>query len=223
LIYVTHTQAHATPKHQQIRKNELDLIRSQMRYDRFHDFKAGIERGGHYYLMGDLNVGNVDDEHIHDANGGYHGEYDNLHAHAETLSDHSFFDPYLEEHSVTGERIKGTPLFLEKDVKNHERVIKSWKPIDEPAGSFYFGPDQKDRKPEGYGTKNFYKGSHPTVRNCRYDYILRLKCEDDYASNPIPKFTGKAEIRHVLPNWHKVSTTSTSDHAMVSAIFEKTI
>lgn len=221
LIYVTHLQAHALPKHQKIRKDELELIRQQMRYDRYIDGLKGNDRNGHYYLMGDLNVSNVDDEHIYEADKhyGFIGEYNALRQEGQVLSNASFFDPYLVEHTPEGKRIAQAPFFLESDVSNNEREKKEWKRIEEPQGSFYLGPDQKDRGVNGYGTKNFYKGNHPTVANCRYDYILRLNCPEDFRDPArAQKTTGKAEIRHVIPE--KTPTSSVSDHLLVSAIFQ---
>ncbi len=197
LIYVTHTQPHADPKHQEIRKNELTLIRNCMENDRKEDLKKGIDREGNYYLMGDLNVANVNDEDMVEIN-----EYNALIAPGEVLA--SFDDPYLTEHSKEGVRTTGSPRFLKDDVGD--------KKIEEPLGSFYRGPEQKDRGEGGYGTKNFSKGSHPTVANCRLDYILRLKEES-------PHVVGVAEIRHILPK--KITTTAISDHLLVSALFSK--
>lgn len=223
LIYSTHTQAHSDLKHQQIRKNELELIQQQMRYDRYQDSLKGIDRGGHYYLMGDLNVSNVDDENMFNESKGFIGEYDALRKDGQVLSPQSFYDPYLVEHEVEGKRKGGSAYFLEKDVKNRERKENSWEEIVEPEGSFYVGPDQINRTRRAYGTKYFYKSPHRTVANCRLDYVLRLVCAQDY-KDPTKaaqdmQIKGMAELRHALPS--RIKTSGISDHLPISAIFKR--
>lgn len=226
LVYVTHTQPYVSPKMQEIRKREIELISDQMRYDRYMDSKNGETRGGHYYLMGDLNVGNVEDEKILDQESkfGLMNEYNNLREEGQVLNDASFYDPFLEEHFADCTRKKGKPMFLEKDVDNLTREKMGYFPISEPKGSFYFGAGQKDRTDGGYGSKHFYSKEHHAINNCRYDYILRLNHQEDYKNgSDFPKVKGKAEIRHVLPKNAKIKTTAVSDHLLISAIFEKPI
>ena len=218
LVYVTHTQPHTEPQEQTIRKAEIELIQQQMRYDRYQDSLHNIDRGGRYFLMGDLNVANVDDTHAQEPGGGRVDEYDHLHQDGQVLSSKAFYDPYLEEHTPEGERTKGAPSFLEKDVRNEERKARKWKVIKEPEGSFYRGADQKNRLEGGYGTKHFLRGALPAVKNCRFDYVLALQCPEDFKNPSVcPRFTGSAEIRHVLPVQEK--TTAVSDHLLISAIF----
>jgi len=222
LVYVTHTQAHA--EQHQIRRNEIELVRRQMQADRAMDLERGEDRSGLYFLMGDLNVANVDDE-----TGEEIGEFDRLRGTGTTqlppLHPDLFDDPYLEEHLPNGERIegKGRPRFLEHDVRNSARPFHEMEVIDEPKGTFYqgAGEDKKDRTKRGYGTKNFYRGPHNTIPGCRYDYILRLRSDTDYkntAYKPV-QYQGIAEIRHVLPE--NLRASPVSDHALVSAIFMK--
>lgn len=213
LVYVTHTQPHL--EGETIRRNEIALIVHQMRYDRQCDLQRGIDRGGHYYLMGDLNVANVDDE-----SGSLTEEFNRLRNGTDLdapLNPDLLHDPYLEEHTVEGVRTKGHPLFLEKDVNNAQRQIAGQTPIEEPQGSFYLGADQKDRGgKKRYGTKHFVDGPHLTVPNCRYDYIFKLRAYKDLPTKP-QLFESTAEIRHVLPR--RITTSPLSDHCLLSAIF----
>ena len=79
MVYVTHLQAHA--EHKNIRKNELEAITKLMQSDQEKN-----PCNGHYYLMGDLNVSNVDDESLKRI-----GELDEFLQEGEPLS--VFYDP----------------------------------------------------------------------------------------------------------------------------------
>lgn len=207
-VYMTHTQAHAEKEDQEVRKQELELILAQMRSDEAQDMAEGIVRDG-YYLMGDTNVGNVNDE-----NGDQIDEYEALRQPGEVFSEENFMDPYLTEHDTRGNRTSGSPYFLERDVHNEQRVAAGKAAIAEPKGSFYYGVTLKDRGfADGYGTEGFESGPHEVVADCVYDRILRLRDEDE-------SVVGLAEIRHVIPHTGSPITTSAlSDHALVTAVF----
>ncbi len=112
MVYVTHMQPHAN--HKDIRKNELQAITRLMRKDQQED-----PRDGHYYLIGDLNVSNVDDEKLEVIN-----EHQEFLKEGEPLNPRIFHDPFPEgNHEGTfykgadrkdrGENGYGTTTFLQ--------------------------------------------------------------------------------------------------------------
>lgn len=218
IAYVSHTQPHCDEESTLIRKNELMLIAAQMRADRLNDLNEGIDRQGNYFLLGDLNVGNVDDETFNpDGSLVVTNEHKTLRENGEVLAPDHFYDPYLEEHNDEGYRTKGSPIFLEKDVDNESRRAKGWTTIEEGQGTFYSGADRLDRGNEGYGTAEFLSGPQHTVENCRYDYILRLEHPEDLGGKTLRPLKGRAEARNVISE--NLPRCPISDHKMVSAIF----
>jgi hypothetical protein len=90
MVYVTHLQAHA--EYENVRENELRAIKQLMDED-----KATYgDCDGHYYLMGDLNVSNVDDESLERID-----EHERFNQNGGPLA--PFYDPYLSEHEEHGE------------------------------------------------------------------------------------------------------------------------
>lgn len=194
MVYHTHLQAFT--KNKKERREQIENIKHMMEKDRKEDLKKGINREDFYFLMGDLNIGNTDD-----MTGKATGEYDAM-MRGKTPLFKKWYDPFLEEHSKEGKRLKGKSLFLNKD-------RKGLKALKEPEGTIYEGIGKKGK--QGWGSRAFGK-VHSALSNCRLDYIFK-------PWNNREKCLGKCEIRHVVAN--KKQKSGVSDHLFVSAIFSQ--
>lgn len=219
-IYNTHLQALHGKQRAEVRQQQLDQIVKWMENDNKGDIERetdGRTKIGDF-LMGDLNVSALN----------INGKRNELELKTLSFINKHFIDAFAYDHdAITGERLKGSPRFLNaENTKLIEPTASSYNGpqankivflIKERLESFFYGVKHGEKVVEpnpqvAWGTPEWSKG--PREANVvRYDYQLVKK------STAAPGFSvTSTEIEHIATK----AQSGPSDHLPLRAIYSYT-